>query len=188
MRTGRIARRRDRPDRTRRHAELAGHARVVVDRPVVFGGFRPDEDRPQQDEVAELGVDDVAMNPHHAQAGGDCHGLVRDDPHLLRPAVGLHREAHRRVDGRHALPLQGGHDGPADLVHVLAGVVELQVRHRPGRVADRLPIHPADHGEQRPRPGVELQDVGPLVVQARMPDLDQPGVVGPAIQGKLPQP
>jgi hypothetical protein len=133
-------------------------------------------------------VDDVAVDAHHAQAGGDGDGLVGDDPHLLRPAVGLHREAHGRVDGRHALPLQGGDDGPADLVDAVAGVVELQVGHRPGRVADRLPVHPAGDGEQRPGPGEELEDVGPLVVQARMPDRDQPGVVGPAIQGQPLQP
>ncbi len=32
------------------------------------------------------------------------------------------------------------------------------------------------------------QDVVPLVVQSRAADLDQPGVIGPAVETQLPQP
>ena len=170
----------DGPDRARRHAQLALQARVVVDRLVVGGRLGVDQDRPQQDEVAELGVDDVAVDAHVPQARRDGDRLVRDDPDLAGEAVHLHREAHRRVDRPDALLLQGGDDLAGDLVDVIAGVVELQVGDRAGRAADRLPVHPADEAEERLGRREEPQDVGPLVVQGRAADLDQADVVGPA--------
>ena len=136
--------------RTRRHAQLAFQARVVRDRLVVGGRLGSDQDRPQQDEVAELGVDDVAVDAHVPQARSDGDRLVRDDPNLAAgKAVHLHREAHRRVQRPDALLLQGRHDLAGDLVDVIAGVVELQVGDRAGRAADRLPVHPADEAEER---------------------------------------
>ena len=88
----------DGPDRTRRHAQLAFQARVVRDRLVVGGRLGGDQDRAQQDEVAEPGVDDVAVDAHVTEARSDGDRLVRHDPNLpARKAVHLHREAHRRV-------------------------------------------------------------------------------------------
>src|SRR5262245_9635963 len=86
----------DGPHRTRRHAQLALQARVVRERLVVGSRLGTDQYRAQQDEVAEAGVDDVAVYPHVPQAGGYSDRLVRHDPDLLREAVHLHREAHRR--------------------------------------------------------------------------------------------
>ena len=94
-----LAVRLDRPDRARRHAELALQARVVRGRPRRLGHLGLEQDRPEQDEVAELGMDDVPMDAHHPQAGGHGHRLVGHHPHPVRPAVGLHRERHRRVHG-----------------------------------------------------------------------------------------
>ena len=140
----------DGPDRARRHAQLALQARVVRERLVVGGRLGVDQHRAQQDEVAEPGVDDVAVDAHVPQARSDGDRLVRDDPNLsARKAVHLHREAHRRVHRPHALALQGRHDLAGDLVDVIAGVVELQVGDRAGRAADRLPVHPADEAEER---------------------------------------
>ena len=42
-----------------------------------------------------------------------------------------------------------------------------------------------------PNPKIDIQHkrvTGPLVVQGRAADLDQPGVIGPAVEGQLPQP
>ena len=80
-----------------RHAELATEARVVVDR-LSLGGYRGlDEHGAEQNEVAELRVDDVAMDAHHTQTGGHRDGLVRDHADPARIAVHLHRERGRRI-------------------------------------------------------------------------------------------
>jgi hypothetical protein len=142
----------------------------------------------QDDEVAEAGVDDVAVDAHAAQAGGDSDRLVGDDPDLAGEAAHLHREAGRGVQGLHALLLQGGDDLAGDLVGVVVAGVELQVRGGAGRAADRPPVHPADEAEERFGVREGAQDVGPLVVQGGAADLDQAGVVGPAVQAQLAQP
>ena len=155
----------DGPHRTRRHAQLAFQARVVGERLIVGGRLGSDQDGPQQDEVAELGVDDVAVNAHVSQARSDGDRLVRDDPNLAaRKAVHLHREAHRRVDRSHSLALQSGHDLASDLVDVIAGVVEFEVGDRAGGAADRLPVHPADEAEERFGGREVTEDVVSLVV------------------------
>src|SRR5204863_4331231 len=75
-----------------------------------------------------------------------------------------------------------------DLIDVIAGVVELQVGDRPGGTADRFPVHAADEAEKRPGGRESTQDIGPLVVQGRAADLDQAGVVRPAVEAQLAQP
>jgi hypothetical protein len=57
-----VALRRDGPDRAGRHAQFALQARVVVERPAVGGRLGVEQDGAQDDEVAEPGVDDVAMD------------------------------------------------------------------------------------------------------------------------------
>ena len=125
---------------TRRHAQLAFQARVVRDRLAIGGGLGGDQDGAQQDEVAEPGVDDVAVDAHVPQARSDGDRLVRHDPNLpTRKAVHLHREAHRRVQRPNPLALQGRHDLAGDLVDVIAGVVEFEVGDRPGRDCGSAP-------------------------------------------------
>ena len=92
----------DGPDGTGRHAQPALQTGVVIDRRVVFRGLRPDQHGSQQDEVAELGVDDVAVDAHVAEPGGDGDGLVRYDPYGAGELIHLHRKAHRRADGANA--------------------------------------------------------------------------------------
>ena len=88
----------DRPDRTSGDAQLAFEARIVVDRVVVSGRLAIDQHGPQQDEIAESRVDQVAVNPHVAEAGLDGHRLVGDDPDgVPRGLIHLHGEAHRGV-------------------------------------------------------------------------------------------
>ena len=86
------------------------------------------------------------------------------------------------------MPFQRCDDLAGDLVDMIAGVVEFEVGDRPGRAADRLPVHPADEAEERLGGREDAQDVVPLVVQGRAADLDQPGVVGPAVEAELTQP
>src|SRR5262249_26941013 len=52
----------------------------------------------------------------------------------------------------------------------------------------RPPVHAADEAEESPGVREVAQDVSPLVVQGRAADLDQAGVVGPAVQAQLTQP
>ena len=71
---------RDGADRARRHAELAGQAWVVIDGLVVPRGFRTDQNRPQEDKIAELRVNHIAVDAHHAQPRGDGDGLYARRP------------------------------------------------------------------------------------------------------------
>src|SRR5262249_41849086 len=57
-----------------------------------------------------------------------------------------------------------------------------------GRAADRLPVHPAGEAEQGFRGREVAEDVVPLVVQGGAANLDEAGVVGPAVQAQLTQP
>jgi hypothetical protein len=57
----------DGPHRTGGHAEFAFQTRVVVDRLVGLRNLGIQQDGPQQDEIAELLMDHVAMNAHHSQ-------------------------------------------------------------------------------------------------------------------------
>ncbi len=129
------------------------------------------------------------MDAHVTEARSDSDWLVRHDPNLpARKAIHLHREAHRRVQCPHALALQGRHDLAGDLIDVISGVVEFEVGDRTGRAADRLPVHATDEAEERPGRRKHTQDVVPLVIQGGAADLDQAGVIGPAVEAKLPQP
>ncbi len=139
----------DRPGRAGRHAQLAFQARVVLDGPGVFADLGVDEDGAEQDEVAELGVDDVAVNTHLAEPRRDGDRLVRDDPRLPRELVHLHGKAHRGIDGAHAHRLQLAHHVSADLVGVVARVMELQIGHRARGSADVLPVHAGHDADQR---------------------------------------
>ena len=176
------------PTGTRRHAQLALQARVVVDRLVVGGRLGVDQDRAQQDEVAELRVDDVAVDAHVPRPAATATGLCETTQILPgkrsisigKPIAGF--------TARTPCVFQGRHDLAGDLVDVIAGVVEFQVGDRAGRAADRLPVHPADEAEERLGRREGTQDVVPLVVQGRAADLDQAGVVGPAVQAQLTQP
>ncbi len=144
-----VAVRGDGPDRAGRHAQLAFEAGVVGDGLAVGRRLGVDQYRAKDDEVAELGVDDVAVDAHVTQARRHGHRLVRDDPNLAGEAVLLHRKARRRVHGPDALLFQGGDDLAGDLVGMVVGAVKLQIRGGTGWTADRLSIHPADEAEER---------------------------------------
>jgi hypothetical protein len=67
-------------------------------------------------------------------------------------------------------------------------MVEFEVGNRPGRAADRLSIHTADETQERSRGRPIAQDISPLLVQAWTANLDQSGVVSPAVKAELPEP
>jgi hypothetical protein len=133
-------------------------------------------------------MDDVAVNAHVAQARRDSNRLVGDNPDLLRKVVHLHRKAHRRIDRPHALPLQHGHDLAGDLVDVIAAVVELQIGDRPGRAADRLPVHLADKADESPGGGKGAQNIVALVVEGGPADFHETNIVGAGVAAQLTQP
>ena len=78
--------RRNRARRTGGDAELAFEAWIEVERPGARAAIDVDGDRAEQNEIAERRMDDIAMDAHPSEPRGDCDGLVRDDPHLARPA------------------------------------------------------------------------------------------------------
>src|SRR5271165_670744 len=176
----------DGPNGTSRYAQLAFQARVVRERLVVGGRLGGNQHGAQQDEVAELGVDHVAMDAHVTQTRSDCDRLVRHDPDLPTwKAVHLHREAHRWVHCPYLLTLQGRNDLEGDLVDMLAGVVEFEVSDRPSRAADRFSIHPTHEAEECLGGWEVTEDVRSLVVQRRAADLDQAGIVGSAVEAEV---
>ena len=133
-------------------------------------------------------MDDVAVDAHAAQAGGDRDRLVGDDPDLAGEAIHLHRKARRGVHGLHAPLFKRGHDLARDLVRVVVSGVKFQVRGGTGRAADWPPVHATDEAEERPDVREVAEDVGPLVIEGGSADLDQAGIVRPAVHAQLTQP
>jgi hypothetical protein len=155
---------------------------------VLAGGLGVEQHRPQQHEVAELRVDDVAMDAHVAEAGGDGHRLVADHPNALGEAHHLHGKAHRRADGPDALRFQPLDDPQRDLVDLLTLVMELEVGDRARRTPHRLAAHSTHEREKCLRPGIPTQDLLSLVVELGPIDGDEADVVGAALPGQSPQP
>src|SRR5215468_398907 len=98
-------------------------------------------------------------------------------------AVLLHRQARRGVHSPDASLLQGD-----DLVGMIVGAVELQVRGGTSRAADRLPVHPAHEAAEGLGGWAVPEDVVSLVVQGQTADLDQAGSVSTAVEAQVPQP
>ena len=106
----------DGPDGTRRHAQPALQTGVVIDRRVIFRGLRPDQHGSEQHEVPEFRVDQIAVDAHVAEPGGDGDGLVRYDPDGAGELIHLHRKAHRRADSANAHGFQALHESTTDFV------------------------------------------------------------------------
>ncbi len=115
-------------------------------------------------------------------------GLCETIQIFFREPVHFHREAHRRVHGSNAAPLEGGDDPPRDVVHLVAGVMELEVRERAERAAHVLSVHPADEAEQRPRLRQEGADVLALRGDLGAVDADEADVVRSARERDLTEP
>jgi hypothetical protein len=143
----------------------------------VLAHLRFGENRSQEDEVPEFRVDYVAVDPYLAEARSHGYGLVGDDPDLIGIAVHFHWKAHRGVQRPDAPLFQRRHNPPRDLVRLVAGMMELHVRHGAGGAADGLPVHPHHETDQRPRVGKHAQDVLPLVRDLGSPDLDEADIV-----------
>lgn len=133
-------------------------------------------------------MDDVAVGADVPQPGREGDRLVGHQPHLLGPAVCLHREGHRRVDGLHVLPLKGGDDVSGRVVHFIAGAVEFDVGDRPGRTPYRPTVHSADEADEALNERIDPQDAVTLAVERGPADLHEPHVVGPTIEAEPPQP
>jgi hypothetical protein len=81
------------PCGTSRHAQFAFKTWIVGKWLVVGGGLRTDQDGPQLDEIAELGVDDIAVDAHVTEAGSDGDRLVRYNPNLSATPSSRQRKA-----------------------------------------------------------------------------------------------
>ena len=65
-------------------------------------------------------------------------------------------------------------------------MVKFQIGNRARRAAHRFSVHSADKAEEGLRRREEAQNVVSLVVQSRAANLDQAGIVGAAVEAKLP--
>jgi hypothetical protein len=148
---------------------------VVADLPV-------HQHRSEQDEVAELGVNDVAVDAHLSQPG--CHGdrLVADDPDLLREGVHVHRETHRGSDGTHTDLPELGRYGAAHFVRVVTGVVKLEVGDRASRSANVLPVHSAHEADEHFHAGKRGFQILLLVRNFGSIDRHEPHIVSARVQ------
>ena len=144
---------RDGPGRTGSDTELALETRVVIDGLRFFFNFSSQDDRSEQDEVAESGVDDVAVNTHLAETRRNRDRLMRDGPHLLAPAVGFHRESGGRIQGPHTDTFAGPYNVASNLVRIVRRLVELQVGSGAGGCAYIFPVHANHETEQGLRAG-----------------------------------
>jgi hypothetical protein len=88
--------RRDRTRGTGGNAELAFQTRAEVERSRVSTDLRIQQNGPEKDKIAKLGMNDVAMNAHPTKAGRFGNGLMRYQP-LLAYAEPVH--FHRKADG-----------------------------------------------------------------------------------------
>jgi hypothetical protein len=89
-------------------------------------------------------MNDVSMDAHAPEAGGHGDGLVGDHPDLPRKTIHFHGESHGGVDCPDGFSLQDADDFMRHLVDVVAGVVELEIGHRPRRTTYGLAVHSAD--------------------------------------------
>src|SRR6185369_13980654 len=78
------AARADCADRTRGHAQLAFQTRVVIEFLRVRADLRADENRAEQNKIAEAWMNHVTMNAHAAQPRRDRNRFVRHNPHSLK--------------------------------------------------------------------------------------------------------
>ena len=133
----------DSPDRAGRHAQFAAQAGVPVDglRLLIVSDLGIGEHHPDQDEVTEFGVDDIAVNSHLPEARGHRDGFHRDRPDLAGKPVGLHREPAGRADCAIPPSLEFIRDRPCNLVGLVDALVEFVIGHRAGRRAHVAPVH-----------------------------------------------
>ena len=134
---------------------------------VVVGRLAADQDRTQEHKIAELGMDQVAVNTHVAEAGFDGDRLMRNDPSCASPdLVHLHGKSHGRIHSFNVSFLKFGDDRGADFVHFFAGPVEFQVGDRSRRATHRFACHPADKTQQSPGPGIIPEDLLTLRIES----------------------
>jgi len=131
----------------------------------------------------------VPVNAHLSQAGCHCNQLVRDNPELAcADPVHLHRKSHSRIRCPHATVSESHHNAVGYFVYVLARVVKFNIRHRPGRTANRLSVHAQDETDQCPGPRIKSHDIRALIAQLRSVDFDEADIVRACIETQLTQP
>lgn len=133
-------------------------------------------------------MDHVAVHAHPPQSRSHGDRLVRHDPDSSRESLHLHGEPHRGVHCTNAPRLQTRDNGASYFAHAVAGMVKFQIRHRTGRAAYRLSIHPAHEADQRPSVREDGQDRVTVPGQFRPLDLDEAHVVRTGLQTHPTQP
>jgi hypothetical protein len=176
----------DRSNWTGRYAQLALEARVVLDGVIVTIDLKLSEHGAQQDEVAELRVDEIAVNAHVPEPSFHRDGFVREHPGRVGGRViHLHGEAHGGIDGAGAARLELGNDLSPDMVDLVTGSMEFQICDRSRGAANWLARHAHHEADQHFRPGIVVEDLVALRIKAGAGDLDEACIIGAALNGKL---
>jgi hypothetical protein len=137
------------------------------------------------DEVAELGVDHVAMDAHPSEARLHGDRLMRNDPDLAGEPAHLHRKSHRGIHGPDPALLQRRDDRATHVVHVITGAMKFDVGHRPRGAANRLPIHAADDSDERFDVGVDGENIFAIFRQCGPIEFDEADIVRTGFKAEL---
>ena len=179
----------NRADRTGRHAEFAGQARIEFQLLCVPAELCCDEYRAEQDKAPELWVNHIPVNAHSAEPRGNCYWFVRHHPHpFTAPAVGLHRKRHRWIERPDSPPLQPGGDAAGDTIHQVARVVELRVRDGPRRTTNVVPVHPHHKTDQAPSAQEGSLDVRALLCQCGTTQFYEADIIRAGVEAEPTQP
>ena len=135
--------------------------------------------------LPKSGVDDVAVDAHPSETGGDRDGLMRDDPHLVGPTGRFHRKAHRRIGGAHATRLKRENDAARDVIALIGRMMKFEVGGGTRGAADIFAIHPDDEGDERSSEGKGGENVVALIVERRLCQRDETNVVGAGLESDV---
>ena len=94
----------------------------------IFGDFCIHQYRSQENEIPELGMNHVAMNPHLSEARRDRYRLVGDHPHFRSPTISLHRESNgSAIDRANPDLFQCRDDSAGHFVGFVRRVMEFEI-------------------------------------------------------------
>src|SRR5437764_14775918 len=94
----------------------------------ILGDFCIQQYRSQQNKIAELGMNHVAMNPHLSETGCYRDRLVGDHPHFRSPTISFHWKPNSSaVDRANPKLFQCRDDSASHFVGFVCRVMELEI-------------------------------------------------------------
>ena len=133
-------------------------------------------------------MDDVSVDAHDAETGGNSDRLVGHHPDAAREAVHLHREGRRRVQRAVTAIFQSAGDLTRRFIENLAAAMEFLIGHTARRRSDVLAIHLDDQRDIAAGAGQRLLDMRDLRRQFWIIHRGERHIVGSGSQADRPEP